>query len=165
MILWYQYKKQNWAVFPSPINPSYLIMGPPSSTKFLLFIDAKSRFNDTKFAYRNPTSLVPILRKSTCKFFLSFSCLFFVYFLSLFVCSHFFVCVFLCCFVLFFVLLKLMVLQHTLFTKAHNMLRFLIETLRELSVIRLMTTRFQTIFANALSVVAGGNIIPEVELK
>ena len=28
-----------------------------------------------------------------------------------------------------------------------------------------MTTRFQTIFANALSVVAGGNIIPEVELK
>ena len=45
------------------------------------------------------------------------------------------------------------------------MLRFLIETLRELSVIRLMTTRFQTIFANALSVVAGGNIIPEVELK
>lgn len=58
-----------------------------------------------------------------------------------------------------------MVLQQTLFTKAHNMLRFLIETLRELSVIRLMTTRFQTIFANALSVVAGGNIIPEVELK
>ena len=45
------------------------------------------------------------------------------------------------------------------------MLRFLIETLRELSVIRLMTTIFQTIFANALSVVAGGNIIPEVELK
>ena len=64
-----------------------------------------------------------------------------------------------------FVLLKLMVLQYTLFTKAHNMLRFLIETLRELSVIRLMTTRFQTIFANALSVVAGGNIIPQVELK
>lgn len=58
-----------------------------------------------------------------------------------------------------------MVLQQTLFTKAHNMLRFLIETLRELSVIRLMTTIFQTIFANALSVVAGGNIIPEVELK
>ena len=28
-----------------------------------------------------------------------------------------------------------------------------------------MTTIFQTIFANALSVVAGGNIIPEVELK
>lgn len=68
-------------------------------------------------------------------------------------------------FCIVFVLLKLMVLQHTLFTKAHNMLRFLIETLRELSVIRLMTTRFQTIFANALSVVAGGNIIPQVELK
>ena len=68
-------------------------------------------------------------------------------------------------FCIVFVLLKLMVLQQTLFTKAHNMLRFLIETLREPSVIRLMTNRFQTIFANALSVVAGGNIIPEVELK
>lgn len=107
MILWYQYKKPNWTVFPSPIIPSYLIIGPPSSTKFMLFIDAKSRFNDTKFAYRNPTSLVPILRKSTCKFtmalpfLLSFSCLSFVCFLSLFVCFYFFVCVFLYCFVLF----------------------------------------------------------------
>lgn len=156
MILWYQYKEQNWAVFPSPINPSYLIIGPPSSTKFMLPIDPKSRVNATKFVYRNPTSLVPILRKSTCKFtmalpfFLSFSCLSFVCFLSLFVCFHF-LCV--CVSVLFcivFVLLKLVVLQHILFKKAHNMLRFLIETLRELSVIGLMTTRFQKIFANAL---------------
>lgn len=148
MILWYQYKKQNWAVFPSPINPSYLIMGPPSSTKFLLFIDAKSRFNDTKFAYRNPTSLVPILRKSTCKFtmalpFFPIFQLFVFCLLFVFVCLFSFFC--LCVSVLFcivFVLLKLMVLQHTLFTKAHNMLRFLIETLRELSVIRLMTNNF-----------------------
>lgn len=99
MILWYQYKKQNWAVFPSPINPSYLIIGPPSSTKFMLFIDAKSRFNDTKFAYRNPTSLVPILRKSTCKFtmalpfLLSFSCcLLFAFCLCLSVFIFLFVC-------------------------------------------------------------------------
>lgn len=116
----------------------------------------QNRVNATKFAYRNPTSLVPMLRKSTCKFtmalpfFLSFSCLSFVCFLSLFVCFHF-LCV--CVSVLFcivFVLLKLMVLQHILFTKAYNMLRFLIETLRELSVIGLMTTRFQKIFANVL---------------
>ena len=122
----------------------------------MLPIDPKSRVNTTKFAYRNPTSLVPILRKSTCKFTmallffcLSVVCLLFA-FLSLFVCFHF-LCV--CVSVLFcivFVLLKLMVLQHILFTKAHNMLRFLIETLRELSVIGLMTTRFQKIFANAL---------------
>ena len=104
MILWYQYKKQNWAVFPSPINPSYLIIGPPSSTKFMLFIDAKSRFNDTKFAYRNPTSLVPILRKSTCKFtmalpFFPIFQLFVFCLLFVFVCLFSFFC--LCVSVLF----------------------------------------------------------------
>ena len=169
MILWYQYKKQNWAVFPSPINPSYLIIGSPSSTKFMLFIDAKSRFNDTKFAYRNPTSLVPILRKSTCKFtmalpfLLSFSCcLLFAFCLCLSVFIFLFVCF---CVVLYCFCFVKIDGSPAHSTKARNMLRFLIETLRELSVIRLMTTRFQTIFANALSVVAGGNIIPEVELK
>ena len=88
------------------------------------------------------------LRWHSLFFCLSVVCLLFAFCLCL---PVFIFCV--CVSVLFcivFVLLKLMVLQQTLFTKAHNMLRFLIETLRELSVIGLMTTRFQKIFASAL---------------